>query len=69
MANTGKANRCFKPGAALTNPLFEPVMSSPADMKEISIGYLCYYKPQAGLTLLREQILGPERLTGIPYIY
>src|SRR5690606_32487557 len=48
-------------GATLTNPLFEPVMSSPANMKEISIGYLCYYKPAAGLTLLREHILGPQR--------
>ena len=47
--------------ATLTNPLFEPVMSSPANMKEISIAYLCYYKPQAGLTLLRDQILGTER--------
>ncbi|MGB4775579.1 MAG: hypothetical protein WBP45_10425, partial [Daejeonella sp.] len=38
-----------------------PVMSSPDNMKENSIGYLAYFKPGAGLTLLREQILGPER--------
>lgn len=45
----------------LTNPLFEPIMVSPDNMKESHIGVLCYYKPQAGLTFLREQILGKER--------
>lgn len=45
----------------LTNPLFEPVMTSPDNMKESSIGVLCYYKPSTGLTILREQILGKER--------
>lgn len=48
-------------GKLLTNSAFEPVMSSPDNMKESSIGYLAYYKPAAGLTLLREQIVGPER--------
>jgi hypothetical protein len=48
-------------GKLLTNSVFEPVMSSPDNMKESSIGYLAYYKPAAGLTLLRDQILGAER--------
>ncbi|MEJ7780071.1 MAG: M1 family metallopeptidase [Daejeonella sp.] len=48
-------------GKLLTNTAFEPVMSSPDNMKESSIGYLAYYKPAAGLTLLREQVIGPER--------
>jgi len=44
-----------------TNPKTEPVMSSPDNMKEANIGLLCYFKPSAGLIMLREQILGPER--------
>ncbi|MEJ6982063.1 M1 family metallopeptidase [Pedobacter sp. P351] len=47
--------------AILTNPQLEPVMTSPDNMKESNIGLLAYYKPALGLTLLREQILGPER--------
>ncbi|TZF83207.1 M1 family metallopeptidase [Pedobacter sp. BS3] len=43
------------------NPVLEPIMSSPDNMKEKHIGTLCYRKPAAGLTLLREQILGTER--------
>ncbi|MBK0383135.1 M1 family peptidase [Pedobacter sp. SD-b] len=45
----------------LTNPVFEPIMVSPDNMKESHIGVLCYFKPSTGLILLREQILGPER--------
>ncbi|WP_026063396.1 M1 family metallopeptidase [Pedobacter arcticus] len=44
-----------------TNPLFEPIMTSPDNMKEAHIGTLCYRKPAAGLTILRDQILGKER--------
>ncbi len=44
-----------------TNPLFEPIMTSPDNMKEAHIGTLCYRKPSAGLQVLREQILGKER--------
>ncbi|TDD97982.1 M1 family metallopeptidase [Flavobacterium cellulosilyticum] len=44
-----------------TNPSLEPIMSSPDNMKEANIGILSYYKPSTALTLLREQILGPER--------
>ena len=45
----------------MTNPELEPVMSAPDNMKESSIGVLCYFKPAAGLVMLREQILGKER--------
>jgi len=48
-------------GKVLTNPGFEPVMSSPDNMKENSIGLLAYYKPAIALGILREQILGKER--------
>ncbi len=44
-----------------TNPNLETIMSSPDNMKEASIGLLGYSKPSAGLVMLREQILGPER--------
>lgn len=39
----------------------EPVITQPDNMKEQSIGALLYMKPGAGLTLLREQIIGEER--------
>lgn len=48
-------------GRALTNSMFEPVMTSPDNMKESSIGYLAYFKPAIGLKILREQIVGKER--------
>ena len=48
-------------GAVFTRPEAEPVMSTPAGIKERFNGMLLYSKPAAGLTLLREQILGPER--------
>lgn len=48
-------------GVFLTDPDLEPVMVTPDAMKEDNIGLLCYMKPGAGLTLLREQILGPDR--------
>lgn len=44
-----------------TNPVLEPMMSSPDNMKERNIGILCYAKPSAGLEFLREQVLGKER--------
>ncbi len=47
--------------AILTSPQLEPVMTSPDNMKESNIGLLAYYKPALGLSLLREQIIGPER--------
>ena len=48
-------------GAFYTRPELEPVMTTPAGLKERNNGLLLYSKPGAGLTLLREQILGPER--------
>lgn len=44
-----------------TRPDLETIMSSPDNMKEANIGMLCYFKPSAGLIILREQILGKER--------
>ena len=46
---------------ALTDDILEPVMTAPENMKEKHIGILCYFKPSAGLVLLREQIIGKER--------
>jgi Peptidase family M1 domain len=48
-------------GDFFTLPILEPVMSPAANLKERNNGTLLYSKPSAGLVLLREQILGPER--------
>ncbi|XHR95204.1 M1 family metallopeptidase [Mucilaginibacter sp. UC70_90] len=48
-------------GAFFTRPDLEPIMSQPANLKEKNTGTLLYSKPSAGLVLLREQVLGPER--------
>jgi hypothetical protein len=48
-------------GEFLTKQTLEPVMSNPENLKEANNGILLYFKPGMGLTLLREQILGPER--------
>jgi hypothetical protein len=45
----------------ITNPTLEPVLSNPENLKEANNGILLYFKPGMGLTMLREQILGPER--------
>ncbi|MGH2647057.1 MAG: M1 family aminopeptidase [Ginsengibacter sp.] len=44
-----------------TNQKLEPVMSAPTNMKKENIATLLYFKPAAGLTLLRNQVLGIER--------
>ncbi|PUZ27002.1 hypothetical protein GA0116948_104237 [Chitinophaga costaii] len=44
-----------------TSPIFEPVMTAPDAMKERNIGILLYMKPSAGLTILREYVIGKER--------
>ncbi len=44
-----------------TNTKLEAVMSSPDNMKEVNIGTLAYSKPGVALTILRNQVLGPER--------
>ncbi len=54
----GDANRMAQ---LYTNPNLEPVMSTPQNMQERNIGTLAYRKPGYGLTLLRNEILGPER--------
>jgi hypothetical protein len=44
-----------------TGPQLEVVYTAADVMKEENIGYLDYFKPQSGLVMLREQILGKER--------
>ena len=39
----------------------EPIMTAPDNLKERNLGFLGYYKPSAGLTMLRENILGEAR--------
>lgn len=39
----------------------EPVTTQPDNMRERNIGALLYYKPGAGMTILRETILGEEK--------
>lgn len=43
------------------NDNMEPVMTAPDNLKEANLGFLAYYKPAAGLTMLRDNILGEER--------
>lgn len=50
-----------KSADVLTNPDLEPMYTAPDGMKEPSVGILAYFKPGAGLTMLRDQILGKER--------
>ena len=45
----------------LTNPEMEPIMAAPDNLKEANLGILAYFKPGAGLDVLRNQILGQER--------
>lgn len=56
-----KPGDMHKIGDFFTKPELEPMMSQPANLKEKNTGTLLYAKPSAGLVLLREQILGPER--------
>lgn len=48
-------------GNNYTAPYLEPVLSYVGNYKERNNGTLSYSKPAAGLTLLREQVLGKER--------
>jgi hypothetical protein len=50
-----------KDAMALTAPNLEPVLTEPADLKEEHTAALLYTKPSVALTLLREQVIGPER--------
>ncbi|MCY7293420.1 MAG: M1 family metallopeptidase [Ferruginibacter sp.] len=42
-------------------PFSESILNTPDAMKEANIGATLYYKPAYGLTLLRNNILGPDR--------
>lgn len=53
--------RLGQAGNFFMNDNLEPVMVGPDNMKERSIAALAYYKPGAGLSILRESILGPEK--------
>jgi len=57
----GKKQNIQQAGAFVTQPTFEPVLSTPENLKEPNTGILLYFKPAMGLTMLREQVLGPER--------
>jgi hypothetical protein len=48
-------------GAQMTRPGLDPVLTVPDNTKEPNTGTLLYNKPGAGLTLLREQVLGAQR--------
>jgi hypothetical protein len=50
-----------KAGAFITSAQMEPILSYPENLKEQNTGWMLYFKPSIGLTLLREQVLGPER--------
>jgi len=56
-SNIGARNAIAK---AFSSKSLEPVMSTPQGIKERNIGLLVYYKPQYGLELLREEIIGKE---------
>lgn len=45
----------------LVNDRMEPIYTAPDNLKERNLGLLAYYKPGAGLEMLREHILGKER--------
>ena len=48
-------------GDNYTRSTLEPILSYVDNLKERNNGTLLYSKPSAGLVLLREQVLGPER--------
>ncbi|SDJ87284.1 M1 family metallopeptidase [Chryseobacterium jejuense] len=56
-------------GSYFMNDNLEPVMVGPDNMRERSIAALAYYKPGAGLSILRESILGPEKFDKAFRIY
>ena len=42
----------------LVNDRMEPIATPPDNLKERNLGLLAYYKPSAGLVMLREHVLG-----------
>lgn len=58
----GRPGNMHTTGANFTRPGLEPILSNgPDNLKEVNNGTLLYSKPSAGLVMLREQVLGPER--------
>ncbi|MBK0378112.1 M1 family metallopeptidase [Mucilaginibacter segetis] len=57
----GKKQDIHKMAPVFTRDGLDPILTNPENMKEAYTGILLYYKPGMGLTMLREQILGPER--------
>jgi cytochrome c556 len=55
------AQRNLQSWKTFTRPELEPILSNPDNLKEANNGTLLYSKPSAGLVMLRENILGPER--------
>ncbi|MFC6268360.1 M1 family metallopeptidase [Frigoriflavimonas asaccharolytica] len=45
----------------LMSDRLEPVSTAPDNLKEANLGILAYYKPAAGLQMLRETVLGKDR--------
>ncbi|AZA85099.1 peptidase M1 [Chryseobacterium lactis] len=64
-----KKQNMAQTGSYLMTDNLEPIMVGPDNMKERSIGALAYYKPGAGLSILRETILGPEKFDKAFRIY
>jgi hypothetical protein len=56
-----KAPDLHTQAARLTPVSMEPILSYVDNLKEKNNGTLLYNKPSAGLVLLREQVLGPDR--------
>ncbi len=44
----------------LNNPSSEPIMTPPDQVQERNLGMVAYYKPAAGLRMLRQSIIGKE---------
>jgi hypothetical protein len=63
--NKGEYKKAERPMVVLAGYLFgegtEPIMTTPDAMKESNIGKTLYYKPAAGLGLLRNEIVGEKR--------
>ncbi len=56
-----KKGNLARSGSYLMSDSLEPIMVGPDNMRERNIGALAYYKPGAGLAVLREAVLGPEK--------
>ena len=56
-----KAPNMHQVSAMLTNPDMEPIIAAPDNLKESNLGILAYFKPGAGLDMLRNTVLGKER--------